>query len=206
MKKIFLFFAIVVSSLVFCQEFKWGAIANVHSSSIEGIHDYSRGRIAPSVGLFAEIPLETFQRSIYAPLRYYIYPVVEYSMEGEKTLVEKGRQYFRNDYVALALYGKFHFYRGYFENFYFMIGPRFAYNVSEKRSGPTNLEAGYGNLRDDNMHKWNFSASLALGYVINDKMEMHVRWDQGFSKVYPYYDEQKTWIRMMGLGVSYYFN
>jgi hypothetical protein len=75
---------------------------NVHSSSIEGIHDFSRGRIAPSLGFFAEIPLETFQRSIYSPLRYYIFPVLEYSMEGEKTILEQGRQYFRNDFVALA--------------------------------------------------------------------------------------------------------
>ena len=84
MKKIFFVFAILLSGFSFAQELRWGAIANVHSSSIEGIHDFSRGRIAPSVGLFMEIPLETFQRSIYAPLRYYIYPVVEFSMEGEK--------------------------------------------------------------------------------------------------------------------------
>jgi len=84
MKKIFFVFAILLSGFSFAQEVRWGATANVHSSSIEGIHDFSRGRIAPSVGLFMEIPLETFQRSIYAPLRYYIYPVVEFSMEGEK--------------------------------------------------------------------------------------------------------------------------
>ena len=47
-------------------------------------------------------------------------------MEGEKTILEQGRQYYRNDFVALALYGKFHFYRGFFENFYFMVGPRAA--------------------------------------------------------------------------------
>lgn len=206
MKKILLVFAIAMSSVLFSQEFKWGAIANVHSSSIEGIHDYSRGRIAPSVGLFAEIPLETFQRSIYAPLRYYIFPVVEYSMEGERALGEQGTQYFRNDYVAFSLYGKFHFYRGYFENFYFMVGPRFAYNVSDLKKGPTIIyENGYI-LDDTDMHKWNFSASLALGYVISDKVEMQIRYDQGFSKVYPHYDEHKTWIRMLGLGISYYFN
>jgi len=182
----------MVSSLIFSQEFKWGATANIHSSSIEGIHDFSRGRIAPSVG--------------YAPLRYYIYPVVEYSMEGERTILEQGRQYFRNDYVAAAVYGKFHFYRGYFENFYFMIGPRIAYNISEKRAGPTNEEAGYINLRDDDMHKLNFSVSGALGYVISDKVEVYLRYDQGLSKVYPHYEFRKTWNRLMGLGISYYFN
>ena len=71
MKKIFFVFVLMFSSLLFSQEFKWGATANIHSASIEGVHDFSRGRIAPSVGLFAEIPLETFQRSIYAPLRYF---------------------------------------------------------------------------------------------------------------------------------------
>ena len=206
MKKIFFVFAILLSGFSFAQEVKWGATANVHSSSIEGIHDFSRGRIAPSVGLFAEIPLETFQRSIYAPLRYYIYPVVEYSMEGEKAILEQGRQYYRNDYVAAAIYGKFHFYRGYFENFYFMIGPRIAYNISEKRAGPTNEEAGYINLRDDDMHKLNFSVSGALGYVISDKVEVYLRYDQGLSKVYPHYYDKKTWNRLMGLGISYYFN
>ena len=206
MKKIFLVFAIAMSSVLFSQEFKWGAIANVHSSSIEGIHDYSRGRIAPSVGLFAEIPMESFQRSIYSPLGYYIYPVIEYSMEGERALGEIGTRYFRNDFVALALYGKFHFYRGYFENFYFMVGPRFAYNVAEYGEGPI-LVYENGNIEPNfDIHKWNFSASLALGYVISDKMEIHIRYDQGFSKVYPHYDEHKTWIRMLGLGISYYFN
>ena len=133
MRKFYVILSFLFSVFFFSQEFKWGMTGNVHSSSIEGIHDFSRGRIAPSVGLFAEIPLETFQRSIYAPLRYYIYPVVEYSMEGERTILEQGRQYFRNDYVAAAIYGKFHFYRGYFENFYFMIGPRIAYNKSRTR-------------------------------------------------------------------------
>ena len=151
MKKIFFVFAILLSGFSFAQEVRWGATANVHSSSIEGIHDFSRGRIA----------LETFQRSIYAPLRYYIYPVVEFSMEGEKTILEQGRQYYRNDFVAFALYGKFHLYRGYFENFYFMIGPRFAYNVSENRAGPTNEEAGYIGLRDDDMKFSNLKSTWA---------------------------------------------
>ena len=62
MKKIFFVFAILLSGFSFAQEVRWGATANVHSSSIEGIHDFSRGRIAPSVGLFMEIPLETFQK------------------------------------------------------------------------------------------------------------------------------------------------
>lgn len=206
MKKIFFVFAILLSGFSFAQEVKWGATANVHSSSIEGIHDFSRGRIAPSVGLFMEIPLESFQRSIYAPLRYYIYPVVEFSMEGEKTILEQGRQYYRNDFVAFALYGKFHLYRGYFENFYFMIGPRFAYNVSENRAGPTNEEAGYIGLRDDDMKKLNLSVSGALGYVISDKIEVYLRYDQGLSEVYPNYQDHKTWNRLVGVGFSYSFN
>ena len=206
MKKIYLLLTFFLSLPFFSQEFKWGMTGNVHSASIEGIHDFSRGRIAPSVGLFAEIPLETFQRSIYAPLRYYIYPVVEYSMEGEKTILEQGRQHFNNDYVAFSLYGKFHFYRGYFENFYFMVGPRVAYNISEKRTGPTNDEAGYVGLRDDDMHKVNISVSGAFGYVVSDKVEVYLRYDQGLSKVYPHYDAMKTWNRLLGIGVSYYFN
>ena len=205
MKKIFFVFAILLSGFSFAQEVRWGAIANVHSSSIEGIHDFSRGRIAPSVGLFMEIPLETFQRSIYAPLRYYIYPVVEYSMEGEKTILEQGRQYYRNDFVALALYGKFHFYRGFFENFYFMVGPRAAYAVSVDFKGPViNYESGP--LGDDVTKKWSFSASSAFGYVVSDKMEVYLRYDHGLTKVYPNYDYRRTWNRLLGIGVSYYFN
>ena len=60
-----------------------------------------------------EIPLEIFPEKHHAPLRYYIYPVVEFSMEGEKTILEQGRQYYRNDFVAFALYGKFHFIEGF---------------------------------------------------------------------------------------------
>ena len=84
MRKFYVILSFLFSVFFFSQEFKWGMTGNVHSSSIEGIHDFSRGRIAPSLGFFAEIPLETFQRSIYSPLRYYIFPVLEYSMEGEK--------------------------------------------------------------------------------------------------------------------------
>ena len=95
MRKFYVILSFLFSVFFFSQEFKWGMTGNVHSSSIEGIHDFSRGRIAPSLGFFAEIPLETFQRSIYSPLRYYIFPVLEYSMEGEKTILEQGRQYYR---------------------------------------------------------------------------------------------------------------
>lgn len=206
MKKIYLIFTFFTSLIFYSQEFKWGMTGNIHSSSIEGVHDFSRGRIAPTLGLFAEIPMETFQRSIYAPLRYYIYPVVEFSMEGEKTILEQGRQYYRNDFVAMALYGKFHLYRGYFENFYFMIGPRAAYAVSVNFKGPSNEETGYIYLNDDVTKKWSFAASVALGYVISDKLEMYVRFDQGLTKVYPNYNAHRTWNRLLGLGFSYYFN
>ena len=120
--------------------------------------------------------------------------------------MEQGRQYYRNDFVAFALYGKFHLYRGYFENFYFMIGPRFAYNVSENRAGPTNEEAGYIGLRDDDMKKLNLSVSGAFGYVISDKVEVYLRYDQGISGVYPNYQDHKTWNRLVGVGFSYSFN
>ena len=56
------------------------------------------------------------------------------------------------------------------------------------------------------MHKLNFSVSGALGYVISDKVEVYLRYDQGLSKVYPHYYDKKTWNRLMGLGISYYFN
>jgi hypothetical protein len=56
-----------------------------------------------------------------------------------------------------------------------MVGPRFAYNVSEKRAGPTNDEAGYINLRDDDMKKLNISVSSGFGYVVSDKMEVYLR-------------------------------
>ena len=205
MKKIFFVFAILLSGFSFSQELRWGATANVHSSSIEGIHDFSRGRIAPSVGLFMEIPLESFQRSIYAPLRYYIYPVVEFSMEGEKTILEQGRQYYRNDFVAFALYGKFHLYRGYFENFYFMIGPRAAYAVSVNFKGP-NIEYESGPLGDDVTNKWSFAASAAVGYVVSDNLEVYLRYDQGLSEVYPNYNLMRTGNRLLGVGFSYSFN
>lgn len=205
MKKLYLVLLLFFSVIAYSQEFKWGMTGNVHSSSIEGIHDFSRGRIAPSLGFFAEIPLETFQRSIYSPLRYYIFPVVEYSMEGEKSILEQGRQYYRNDFVAMALYAKFHFYRGFFENFYFMVGPRAAYAVSVDFKGPV-IDYESGPLGDDVTKKWSFSASTAFGYVISDKLEMYVRYDQGLSEVYPNYTYRKTWNRLLGIGVSYYFN
>lgn len=87
-----------------------------------------------------------------------------------------------------------------------MIGPRMAYNISEKEQNTTNEEAGYINLRDDDMHKLNFSVSGALGYVISDKVEVYLDTTKVLSKVYPHYEFRKTWNRLMGLGISYYFN
>jgi hypothetical protein len=119
-------------------------------------------------------------------------------MEGEKTILEQGRQYFRNDFVALALYGKFHFYRGFFENFYFMVGPRVAYNISVDFKGRLPIMKS-GQFRDDVMKKWNISVSSGFGYVVSDKMELYLRYDHGLTKVYPNYDSEEPWNRLLGL-------
>lgn len=56
------------------------------------------------------------------------------------------------------------------------------------------------------MKKLNLSVSGALGYVISDKIEVYLRYDQGLSEVYPNYQDHKTWNRLVGVGFSYSFN
>jgi hypothetical protein len=70
--------------------------------------------------------------------------------------------------VALALYGKFHFYRGFLKILLYG-GPRVAYNILEKKGY---IKFGYINLRDDDMKKLNISVSSGFGYVVSDKMEV----------------------------------
>jgi hypothetical protein len=45
----------------------------------------------------------------------------------------------------------------------------------------------------------NISVSGAFGYVVNDKLEAYIRFDQGLTKVYPNYDVMRTWNRLLEL-------
>ena len=121
MRKFYVILSFLFSVFFFFSRIQNGEMtATLHSSSIEGIHDFLEENCT-IVRFFAEIPLETFQRSIYSPLRYYIFPVLEYSMERRKNHLRTRRQYFTNDFVALALYGKFHFYRGFLKILLYML-------------------------------------------------------------------------------------
>ena len=72
--------------------------------------------------------------------------------------------------------------------------------VSEKRSGPpADFEA-----QEQNINSFGYGVSVGAGIKINDKLDAFIRFDRGFSKIYPDYTRDATYNRMLALGINYY--
>lgn len=84
--------------------FKYGVTANLHQSNIRGIHSWSKGRIAPGLGAFAQFPLDArVDRGLY------LMPQIEFSMEGERAEDPRGEQKFYYNYINIPVYFKYYF-------------------------------------------------------------------------------------------------
>ncbi len=210
-KKLLLFFAIGFSLLMFSQETEkekktqLGVTANIHQSNIYGIHDYSKGRIAPAFGLTLQYRLEK-DISDEKEYKYFLQPVLEYSMDGEKAEPPQGSQKFLNNYISLPIFFKYYFTLSETKRdrrYFLMAGPLFGFAVSDKREG--NLYFSQDISADKNFKKFNFGVTLGAGYHFDKNLEAFVRFDRGLSKAYGVYTLYNTYNYKLGVGINYFF-
>ncbi len=200
MKKIILIYFLLIFGFSNAQSIKYGVTGNFHKTSVVGIHDRSKGIFGGSVGVFADFSL--VPNDIYDSAWLYFTPQLEYAMQGEAAEIPgKDRQKFYFNYIGLPLYIKY-FLRnnGYKGDIYFMAGPKFEFLVSEKVSGPPSLTIA----QEGNVEQFGYGVSVGVGVKLQEKLDVFIRFDRGFSKIYPDYTKYTTYNRMLGLGISYY--
>ena len=192
---------LICSVQTFAQKFKYGVTANIHKSSIVGIHDKSKGKWGGGAGGFVQWPL--VENDIYDSAWLYFSPQLEFSMQGEDAKPPQGEQHFTNYYMAMPLYLKFFYNPGRMKrDMFFFIGPRIEYLVYDKREGPP-VYAQYVN-QEKKINKFGYGASFGLGLKMNNRFEGFIRYDRGFSKIYPDYTHYNTYNRLLAVGLNFY--
>jgi len=200
MKKLFVIYALLLFGVINAQSIKYGVTANFHKTSIVNVHDYSRGIFGGNIGVFADFAL--VPNDIYDSAWLYFTPQVEYATQGENA-ENPGQdiQKYHNSYIGLPLYIKY-FLRnsGYKGDIYFFGGPRLEFLVSDKRTGPpADFES-----QEQKIESFGYGISLGVGVKVGDKLDVFLRVDRGFSKIYPDYLRDTTYNRMLGLGINFY--
>ena len=90
--------------------------------------------------------------------------------------------------------------QGYKGDIYFMAGPRLEFLVSDKRSGPpSDFES-----QEQKIDSFGYGISVGAGVNVSEKLDVFIRFDRGFSKIYPDYTRDTTFNRMLGIGINYY--
>lgn len=217
MKKLLLLPALLAGAAAFGQyteyNINYGITANIHQSNIKGIHWNSKGRTAPSIGVFAHIPLQNVSdRDLYKQGRWVFQPQLEYSMDGERNKPETGDQKYNVDFISLPLYIKYYFAFNKVapKDFFVQAGPQFGFVVADKATGPSDAfssdnkeHVNYVDHHNSSLKKSNFGISLGAGYTITDNLAFFVRYDHGFSKAYDNYSLYKTYHYKLGAGLNF---
>lgn len=200
MKKLIIIYSLLIFGVANAQFIKYGITGNFHKTSIVGIHDRSKGIFGANIGVFADIAL--VPNDIYDSAWLYFTPQLEFAMQGENAEIPKmEKQQFHNNYIGLPLYIKYFMKnQGYKGDIYFMAGPRLEFLMSDKRSGPPS----YTELQEQKIESFGYGISVGAGVKIEEKWDVFIRFDRGFSKIYPDYTKYTTYNRMLGIGISYY--
>lgn len=209
MKKITTVLAIFLLTALGAQDFKYGVTGNFHQGSIVGVHDVSKGKFGAGLGGFIQFPL--VQNDVFDSAWLYLMPQIEYNMGGEWARAEEekfGIQKYTHDYVAMQVYLKYFFNFGNMKRDYFVFaGPRIEYLVrQDKKVDPAYDAAYYKYNLDDEVAKFGYGVSLGVGIKPTSRWEAFMRFDRGFSKVYPNNNLRNTYNRMLAVGVNYYLN
>jgi hypothetical protein len=210
MKKFNLIIAIFLIIMVSGQEtFKYGVTGNFHKGSIVGVHDVSKGAYGGGLGIFGEWSL--VENDIYDSAWLYLMPQIEYSMQGEIAKAEEdtyGKQQFHHDYVAMQVYLKYFFHQGNMKrDLYVFGGPRIEYLVREDRKVDPAYDFVYFKYNKDNLvKKFGYGVSVGVGLKVSQQFEAFLRYDRGFSKVYPNNTDRNTYNRLLAVGLNYYIN
>jgi len=209
MQKLGVFILLVLFGQLTAQSFKYGITGNVHKSSILEVHDRSEGKWGGGAGFFAQWPL--VENDIYDSAWLYFTPQLEYNMMGE--LADAGpdkyeKQKFYMDYISLSAYIKYFFHKGNMKRDIFVFGgPKVEFLVRKDRKVPAEYDLVYYKYNlDKKVNDFGFGFSLGVGLKINDFLESFLRYDRGFSKVYPDNVSRNTANHMLSLGVNYYLS
>ena len=209
MKKINTIIAIFLMTVISAQSFKYGVTGNFHKGSIVGVHDVSKGAYGGGLGVFGEFSL--VENDVFDSAWLYVVPQIEYSMQGEIAKAEQdkfGIQEFHHDYIAMQVYLKYFFHQQNVKrDLYFFGGPRIEYLVRQDRKVNPAYDLAYYKFNlDDEVAKVGYGVSVGVGLKVGEKMEAFLRYDQGFSKVYPKNDSNNTYNRLLGIGINYHLN
>lgn len=209
MKKLNTFLALFFVLSLSAQTFKYGITGNFHQGSIAGVHDVSKGAFGGGVGVFGQIAL--VENDVFDSAWLYLVPQIEYSTQGENAKAEEekfGIQKFHYDYLAMQLYLKWFFHKGNMKRDLFLFaGPRIEYLVREDKKVDPAYDAAYFQYNlDDEVAKVGYGVSMGIGLKASSKWEAFMRFDRGFSKVYPNNNLRNTYNRMLAVGINYYLN
>lgn len=189
------------------QTFKYGLTGNFHRGSVSGVHDRSVGRYGFGIGAFAQWSI--VENDIFDSAWLYLMPQIEYSTQGENAKAEEARyglQKFHHDYIAAQLYLKYFVHRGNIKrDLYFFGGPRIEFLVNENRQvDPAYDDVYYKYNLDGTVNKTSIGVSIGAGMKISQSLEGFLRYDQGFSQVYPDNNRNNTFNRQLAVGLNYY--
>lgn len=196
-------FIIAFSVMMKAQVFKYGFTGGFHKTSIVGIHDYSEGKFGGNLGFFANVSL--VENDVFDSSWLYLQPQIEFAMEGEHANPPEGYQKFLNNYVAAQVYLKYFFHKGNMKRDVFIFaGPRVEYLISEERKGPPVYDMFVD--MEKRINKFGYGASFGVGLKVTPRLEGILRYDRGFSHIYPDYSIFNTYNRMLSLGFNYYLS
>ena len=209
MKKISTVLALFSVIAISAQSVQYGITGNFHQGSVAGVHDVSKGKFGGSLGGFVQFPL--VENDVFDSAWLYLMPQVEYSMGGEWARAEEekfGIQKYYYDYVAMQLYLKWFFHQVTMKKDLFLFaGPRIEYLVREDKKVDPAYDAAYFQYNlDDEVAKFGYGVSMGIGLKASSKWEAFMRFDRGFSKVYPNNNLRNTYNRMLAVGINYYLN
>ena len=209
MKKINILIAFFLLIMVSGQKFKYGITGNFHKGSIVGVHDVSKGAYGGGLGVFGQFAL--VENDIFDSAWLYLVPQLEYSMQGEIAKAEEhlfGIQKFNHDYIGMQVYLKYFFHRGNMKkDFYVFAGPRVEFLVREDRKVDPAYDLAYYKFnKDDAVESFGYGVSFGAGLKVSQQMEAFLRYDRGFSKVYPNNTSSNTYNRLIAVGLNFYLN
>lgn len=213
MKKLILIYTLLLFGFVSAQSIKYGVTGSVHKGSIPGIHGVTKSGWGGNVGVFADFSL--VPNDIFDSAWLYFTPQLEVYTIGEKGDWNEDKinyQKYSNVYVGVPLYIKYYLKNhGYKGDIYFMAGPKLEFLVSEKTDEGNAVNEALAAGKDPNkfglgqkMNKFSYGISVKAGAKVNDMLEVFIRFDRGFAKIYPDYTAQTTYNRFLAIGVSYY--
>lgn len=194
---------LLLTCAMFAQTFKYGVTGNFHKGSIVNVHDYSKGKYGGSLGGFAQWSL--VENDVFNSAYLYIQPELEFNTQGEIAKANDEIQRYTNDYVSMAVYFRYFFHQGNMKRDMFVFaGPRIEYLVYKHRETSPEYEAAYYKYNlDSKMNNFGYGVSFGIGLAITRQWEAYMRYDRGFSKVFPD-NPVNTYNRLLGVGINYY--